>query len=164
MPIQRSGQEEENQPIALSRIEERSSGSGMAISLIFLGLSAIVGPFFVPQIPAISKMIISGAGLAVLIAGGILLTITSMYVKATMNQAFVRTGGGGPRVVIDGGAIVIPAIHRIAWVSLETIRLQIEKTGDKSFITGDNLHVDVIAQFFIRVNRTPQAIDRKSVV
>src|SRR5262249_56258354 len=73
-------------------------------------------------------------------------------------QACGGSGGGGPKVVIDGGAIVIPAIHRIAWVSLETIRLQIEKTGDKSFITGDNLHVDVIAQFFIRVNRTPEAI------
>ena len=158
MSLQRLTQEEENQPVTVSRIEERSSGSGMAIMMIFLGLLAIVGPFFVQQIPAVSKMIISGAGLAVLIAGGILLTITSMYVKATMNQAFVRTGGGGPRVVIDGGAIVIPAIHRIAWVSLETIRLQIEKTGDKSFITGDNLHVDVIAQFFIRVNRTPEAI------
>ena len=158
MPNQRLLQEEETQPVAVSRIEERSSGAGLAIFMILIGLLSIVGPFFVPQIPTLSKIIISGAGLAVLLAGGILLTITSMYVKATMNQAFVRTGGGGPRVVIDGGAIVIPAIHRIAWVSLETIRLQIEKTGDKSFITGDNLHVDVIAQFFIRVNRTPEAI------
>jgi uncharacterized membrane protein YqiK len=158
MPIQRITQEEENQPVTASRVEEHSSGSGTAVSLIFLGLSFIVGPFFVQQIPSVSRMLISGAGLGVLVIGAILLTITSMYVKATMNQAFVRTGGGGPKVVIDGGAIVVPAIHRIGWVSLETIRLQIEKTGDKSFITGDNLHVDVIAQFFIRVNRTPEAI------
>jgi flotillin len=155
---QRPLQEEENQPVTASRGEERSSGGGMAVLLVCLGLLFIVGPFFVPQIPAFSRMIISAFGLALLVAGGILLTITSMYVKATMNQAFVRTGGGGPKVVIDGGAIVVPAIHRIAWVSLETIRLQIEKTGDKSFITGDSLHVDVVAQFFIRVNRTPEAI------
>jgi len=158
MALQRIGSEEDNQPVSVSRLEDRGGGAGMAVVLIVLGLAAIVGPFFIEKIPALSRIIISGAGLVVLIAGGILLTITSMYVKATMNQAFVRTGGGGPRVVIDGGAIVIPAIHRIAWVSLETIRLQIEKTGDKSFITGDNLHVDVIAQFFIRVNRTPEAI------
>jgi flotillin len=158
MPNQRILQEEESQPVSASRGEERSSGGGMAVSLVFLGLMLIVGPFFVQQIPPFSKMIISAFGIAVLVAGGILLIITSMYVKATMNQAFVRTGGGGPKVVIDGGAIVIPAIHRIAWVSLETIRLQIEKTGDKSFITGDSLHVDVVAQFFIRVNRTPEAI------
>ncbi|HZI56162.1 MAG TPA: SPFH domain-containing protein [Verrucomicrobiae bacterium] len=158
MPNQRFLQEEENQPVTASRGEERSSGAGMAIILVSLGVLLTVGPFFVQQIPSFSKMIISAFGIAVLIAGGILLTITSMYVKATMNQAFVRTGGGGPKVVIDGGAIVVPAIHRIAWVSLETIRLQIEKTGDKSFITGDSLHVDVVAQFFIRVNRTPEAI------
>jgi flotillin len=158
MALQRLTSEEDNQPVSVSRIDDRSGGAGMAVGLILLGLVAVVGPFFIERIPALSRIIISGAGLGVLIAGGILLTITSMYVKATMNQAFVRTGGGGPKVVIDGGAIVIPAIHRIAWVSLETIRLQIEKTGDKSFITGDNLHVDVIAQFFIRVNRTPEAI------
>ena len=158
MALQRISSEEDNQPVSVSRLEDRGGGAGMAAVLIVLGLAAIVGPFFIEKIPALSRIIISGAGLVVLIAGSILLTITSMYVKATMNQAFVRTGGGGPRVVIDGGAIVIPAIHRIAWVSLETIRLQIEKTGDKSFITGDNLHVDVIAQFFIRVNRTPEAI------
>jgi flotillin len=158
MPTQRFLQEEENQPVTASRGEERSSGGGMAVLLVCLGLLFTVGPFFVQQIPSFSRMIISAFGIAVLLAGGILLTITSMYVKATMNQAFVRTGGGGPKVVIDGGAIVVPAIHRIAWVSLETIRLQIEKTGDKSFITGDSLHVDVVAQFFIRVNRTPEAI------
>ena len=151
-------QEEENQPITASREDERNSGAGMAVILVALGLLLTMGPFFVQQIPSFSRMIISAFGIAVLVAGGILLTITNMYVKATMNQAFVRTGGGGPKVVIDGGAIVVPAIHRIAWVSLETIRLQIEKTGDKSFITGDSLHVDVVAQFFIRVNRTPEAI------
>jgi flotillin len=158
MANQRILQEEENQPFTASRGEERNSGGGMAVVLVCLGLLFTVGPFFVQQIPSFSRMIISAFGIAVLVAGGILLTITSMYVKATMNQAFVRTGGGGPKVVIDGGAIVVPAIHRIAWVSLETIRLQIEKTGDKSFITGDSLHVDVVAQFFIRVNRTPEAI------
>lgn len=158
MPNQRFLQEEESQSVPASRGEEHSSGGGTAAVLVCLGLLLIIGPFFVQQIPSFSRMIISAFGIAVLVAGGILLTITSMYVKATMNQAFVRTGGGGPKVVIDGGAIVVPAIHRIAWVSLETIRLQIEKTGDKSFITGDSLHVDVVAQFFIRVNRTPEAI------
>src|SRR5437588_12966407 len=114
MPNPRFPQEEENQPVTASRGEERSSGGGMAIVLVFLGLLFILGPFFVQQIPPFSKIIISAVGVAVLLVGGILLTITSMYVKATMNQAFVRTGGGGPKVVIDGGEIVVPAIHRIA--------------------------------------------------
>jgi hypothetical protein len=106
MANQRILQEEENQPVTASRGEERSSGGGMAVVLVCLGLLFTVGPFFVQQIPSFSRMIISAFGIAVLVAGGILLTITSMYVKATMNQAFVRTGGGGPKVVIDGGAIV----------------------------------------------------------
>src|SRR5215470_1612495 len=95
----RIGPEEDNPPVSVSRPEERSGGAGMAVLLIVLGLAAIVGPFFIEKIPALSRIIISGVGLVVLIGGAILLTITSMYVKATMNQAFVRTGGGGPRVV-----------------------------------------------------------------
>jgi uncharacterized membrane protein YqiK len=141
--------------------EERSSGAGTGIMLVFLGLIFVVGPFVAAtyiQIPLISQIVISAFGVAMLVGGGIMFTITQLYEKATMNEAFVRTGVGGPKVVVDGAAMFISAIHRITRVSLETIRLEIERTGEKSFITGDSLHVDVKAQFYIRVNREEGAI------
>jgi uncharacterized membrane protein YqiK len=138
-----------------------SSGAGTAVLLVFVGLVFIIGPFLAGtriQIPMLSQIIISGFGVALLAGGGMMFTITQLYEKATMNEAFVRTGVGGPKVVVDGAAIVIPAIHRVTRVSLETIRLEIARLGEQSFITGDSLHVDVKAQFYIRVNRTEDAI------
>jgi len=141
--------------------EEKSSGAGTAFLLVLLGLVFIAGPFVAATriaIPLVSQIAISAFGILMLVGGSIMFTITQLYEKATMNEAFVRTGVGGPKVVVDGAAIFIPAIHRITRVSLETIRLEIERTGDKSFITGDSLHVDVKAQFYIRVNREESAI------
>ena len=141
--------------------EEKGSGAGMAILLVIVGLLFVIGPFILGsyvKIPLLSQIIVSAFGVAMLIGGSIMFTITQLYEKATMNEAFVRTGIGGPKVVQDGAAIVIPAIHRVTRVSLETIRLEIERLSEKSFITGDSLHVDVRAQFYIRVNREPGAI------
>jgi uncharacterized membrane protein YqiK len=141
--------------------EEKSSGAGTAFLLVLFGLVFIAGPFVAATriaIPLVSQIAISGFGILMLVGGSIMFTVTQLYEKATMNEAFVRTGVGGPKVVVDGAAIFIPAIHRITRVSLETIRLEIERTGDKSFITGDSLHVDVKAQFYIRVNREESAI------
>jgi uncharacterized membrane protein YqiK len=141
--------------------EEKSSGAGTAIMLVFIGLLFIVGPFITGayvKIPTMSQVIISAFGVLMLVGGGIMFTITQLYEKATMNEAFVRTGVGGPKVVVNGAAIVIPAIHRVTRVSLETIRLEIARLAGESFITGDNLHVDVKAQFYIKVNNTEEAI------
>jgi regulator of protease activity HflC (stomatin/prohibitin superfamily) len=141
--------------------EARGSGAGTAVLIVLLGLIFVVGPFFAATyitIPLVSQIAISGFGVVMLVGVSIMFAITQLYERATMNEAFVRTGVGGPKVVVDGAAIFIPAIHRITRVSLETIRLEIERTGDKSFITGDSLHVDVKAQFYIRVNREESAI------
>lgn len=50
MALQRIGSEEDNQPVSVSRVEDHGGGAGMAVLLIFLGLVAIVGPFFIEKI------------------------------------------------------------------------------------------------------------------
>lgn len=161
MPRVSDDQSRDQSRQAVPAREEKGSGAGTAILLVIVGLLFVVGPFILGsyvKIPLLSQIIISAFGVAMLVAGGIMFTITQLYEKATMNEAFVRTGVGGPKVVQDGAAIVIPAIHRITRVSLETIRLEIERLTEKSFITGDSLHVDVRAQFYIRVNRDEESI------
>ncbi|CUS91939.1 hypothetical protein [Candidatus Kryptonium thompsonii] len=46
---------------------------------------------------------------------------TLLYVKTPPHLAFVRTGFGGRKVVIDGGSIVLPIIQDIQWISLKNI-------------------------------------------
>jgi uncharacterized membrane protein YqiK len=66
-------------------------------------------------------------------------------------MAFVRTGMGGVRVIRDGGTLVIPVVHQIIPVSLETMRLNVERRGPHALITRDNLRVDLSAEFYIKV-------------
>ncbi|HOK53560.1 MAG TPA: SPFH domain-containing protein [Armatimonadota bacterium] len=47
--------------------------------------------------------------------------------------------------------MVIPLFHNVIPVSLETMRLDVERTGTDALITGDNLRVDVQAEFYIKV-------------
>jgi uncharacterized membrane protein YqiK len=66
-------------------------------------------------------------------------------------MAYVRTGRGGATVVQDGGSFVIPVIHDVIPVSLETMRLNVERRGPHALITKDNLRVDLSAEFYIKV-------------
>src|SRR5258706_16166234 len=63
----------------------------------------------------------------------------------------VRKGGKGPTVVLDDGGIVIPIIHNLTAVSLETMRLNVERRGPHALITKDNLRVDLSVEFYIKV-------------
>ena len=80
-----------------------------------------------------------------------MLVVTKMYRKASANMAFVRTGKGGGKAIKDGGALVIPVLHTVIPVSLETMRLNVERKGVHALITKDNLRVDLSAEFYIKV-------------
>lgn len=73
------------------------------------------------------------------------------YRKATRDVALVRTGAGGQRVVLDGGCIAVPFLHRVTEVNMRTSKLEIERTGERSIMTSDRLRVDVGAEFYVRV-------------
>ncbi len=94
-------------------------------------------------------MIMAGAGVfAVLIIG---LIFAKLYVRATKEIAFVRTGMGGEKVVKDGGAICLPVLHETIPVNMNTLRIEVEKVQKDSLITKDRMRVDVKADFYLRV-------------
>ena len=55
--------------------------------------------------------------------------ITRLYRRASANLAFVRTGRAGAKVIKDGGTLVVPVVHQVIPVSLETMRLNVERRG-----------------------------------
>jgi flotillin len=83
-------------------------------------------------------------------------------VKTPPNMAFVRSGLGGKKVVVDGGAIVLPVVHTLQWISLETIKLEVVKAQKEAFITKDRFRVDIGAEFYLRVAADPHSIERAS--
>jgi uncharacterized membrane protein YqiK len=80
------------------------------------------------------------------------------YKRASKEIAFVRTGFGGEKVVRSGGAIVIPVLHEMVEVYMNTLRLEVQRLNEQSVITKDRMRVDVIADFYVHVATDLNAI------
>ena len=81
-----------------------------------------------------------------------------LYLRSSKERAFVRTGLGGQKVVVDGGAFVLPIVHDVIPVNMNTLRLEVTRGRDKALITKDRMRVDVIAEFYVRVSAQPDAV------
>lgn len=80
------------------------------------------------------------------------------YRKATREKALIRTGAGGQKVVMDGGALVLPFLHRADQIDMRTMRLEILRTGEKSMMSEDRLRLDLEMEFYLRVQPTTDGI------
>src|SRR5687767_11891040 len=118
---------------------------------VLIGAALAIGPWFLPQIEPTARFALSGIGIVVLGVVGIAALFMRLYRKASANMAFVRTGLRGAFVVKDGGTLVLPVVHQVIPVSLETMRLNVERRGTHALITKDNLRVDLSAEFYIKV-------------
>ena len=120
---------------------------GILISLLLIG----AGVAFGETLGAVRSIALVAAGGLILLLTTLIVVITKLYRKTTANEAFVRTGMGKAKVVLDGGSLVVPIIHKLVAVSLETMRLNVIRRGEEALITGDNLRVDIAAEFYIKV-------------
>ncbi|GGD37990.1 flotillin family protein [Croceicoccus pelagius] len=100
--------------------------------------------------------IMAGTGLVVLLI--IAFMITRLYRRATKQVGFVRTGWGGEKVVMNGGAMVLPVLHETMPVNMNTVRLAVERKNQDALITLDRLRIDVKAEFYVRVRPDANAI------
>jgi uncharacterized membrane protein YqiK len=131
----------------------------MIILLFFIaGAGLTIGPWFVPGMSGPAQILLSLMGAVLLIFVAVAAVVTRLYRKASANMAFVRTGMGGARVVRDGGTVVVPVVHQVIPVSLETMRLNVERRGPHALITRDNLRVDLSAEFYIKVQAKTEDI------
>lgn len=128
--------------------------------MVFLGIFLVGAALLLLPVAAqaigiavggVAMAVSMGLGAAILVFAGIVLVITKLYVKTKASEAFVRTGMGGRVVIKDGGAVVMPVIHEIVSVSLETIRLKVVRRGADALLTKDKLRADIEAEFFVRV-------------
>ncbi|MCS7224928.1 MAG: SPFH domain-containing protein [Armatimonadetes bacterium] len=125
--------------------------------LFFLLMVASFGASLHPEIPLVYRPFLAAAGVAFLIAFCFCI-YARLYVKPTANKAYVRTGMGGAKVLLDSGGLVFPVVHQLVPVSLETMKLEVERKGHDALITRDNLRVDVTAEFYIKVQPDPDDV------
>ncbi len=84
--------------------------------------------------------------------------LTTLYRRASKETAFVRTGLGGERVVMNGGALVFPVFHETMPVNMNTLVLPVVRRDGEALITLDRLRIDVKAEFYVRVRPDASAI------
>lgn len=112
--------------------------------------------FAADELPPISESLFSMSTIfvgiiSIVLVLVLLVFISKLYVRATKETAFVRTGFGGEKVVKDGGALVLPVLHEIILVNMNTLRIEVSKTQKDALITQDRMRVDVKADFYLRV-------------
>ncbi|QJR14615.1 flotillin family protein [Usitatibacter palustris] len=81
-----------------------------------------------------------------------------LYQRSSKERAFVRTGLGGQKVIMDGGAVKLPVFHELIWVNMNTLKLEVHRSDKDSLFTKDRMRVDVVAAFFVRVIPTVEGI------
>ena len=86
------------------------------------------------------------------------LIFSRLYQRASAERAFVRTGLGGQKVIMSGGAVVLPVFHEIIPINMNTLKLEVSRASRDSLITKDRMRVDVVVAFFVRVKPTAEGV------
>ncbi len=91
-----------------ARSKLRSSGAGIWVMILLIGLAIIVAPFFLPgltgaKIGWAERLLFWIFGASLFIFALSIITFTKWYHKTSANEAFVRTGAKGQRAIINGG-------------------------------------------------------------
>jgi uncharacterized membrane protein YqiK len=78
-------------------------------------------------------------------------TLARFYRRCGADEALVRTGAGGNKVVIGGGITVYPILHQLLRVSLRSIKLSVERSARNALVTKDKIKANVTTELYIKV-------------
>lgn len=97
--------------------------------------------------------------LAVIVIAILVAFLNRFYRKSSRDVALIRTGFGGQRIILSGGCLALPFLHKVDEINMRTLRIEVSRTGNKSLITGDKMRVDVELEFYLRVQPTIQGVE-----
>jgi len=100
------------------------------------------------------------AGAVVLLVIGILLAIKAFYKVPKADEALIKTGGSQPVVTTGGGVWVVPMFHEVARVSLQAIRVPIDRMGNDAVPSQDMIPAGIKGEMYVQIN--PQ--DEKAIM
>ncbi|MDP3083773.1 MAG: SPFH domain-containing protein, partial [Rubrivivax sp.] len=86
--------------------------------------------------------------------------LARFFERATRETSLLRTGLGGRRVVMDGGVVAIPYFHQVSRINMQSLRLEVGRSGEAALITKDRLRVDVGVEFYVSVLASEEGIAR----
>ncbi len=81
-----------------------------------------------------------------------------VYKRAPANMGFIRTGWGGTRVCLGRGAMVLPVFHEVTWISLETMKLVVNRSREQAVLTADKIRIDVVTEMYTHVGHSEESL------
>ena len=81
-----------------------------------------------------------------------------LYFRVSAGNAYVRTGWGKPKVVVDKGAFVLPFLHTVTPIDLQTYTVDLVLGGKQSLMTQDYVRMDVNLALTVRIASQPDSI------
>jgi flotillin len=89
-------------------------------------------------------------GLMVLVVIVLMASLARMYRKAGPNEAIIRYGFGGPKVIIGHGALIYPMVQHTKTLSLELMSFDVAPSQDLYTKQGVAVTVEAVAQIKVR--------------
>lgn len=109
--------------------------------------------------PLISTILVA-AGAVFFLMLVVALAFRAFFKVPKADEALVKTGGSSPKVSTGGGVWVVPLLHNVARVSLQAIRVPIDRTGADAVPSKDMIPAEIKGEMFVQIN--PQ--DSKAIV
>ena len=103
-----------------------------------------------------TQMVLIIAGLSVAVVLLILGAFARMLRKVGPNQALIRYGLGGTRIVQGGAGLVLPLLHSAQELSLELMSFDVAPQQDLYTIQGVAVNVEAVAQ--LKIKSDPESI------
>jgi flotillin len=97
-----------------------------------------------------SNLFVVVVGLCVLSVLVLMATLAKMYRKAGPNEAIIRYGFGGPKVIIGHGALIYPMVQHTKTLSLELMSFDVAPSQDLYTMQGVAVTVEAVAQIKVR--------------
>ena len=99
-----------------------------------------------------------GIVIAIVVIAIVVVFLNRFYRKSSRDVALARTGFGGQKIVLSGGCLALPFLHKVDEINMRTNRIEVKRTGEKSLITADRIRVDLELEFYVRVQPTVDGV------
>jgi uncharacterized membrane protein YqiK len=96
-------------------------------------------------------LVVLAVVLIIFVIAVVAVSMARFYRRCGADEALVRTGSGGNKVVIGGGVTVYPILHQLLRVSLRSIKLSVERSGRNALVTRDKIRANVTTELYIKV-------------
>ena len=110
----------------------------------------------VGQISELAMIALIAVLAVILLVFGLAAMASRFYQKVGPDEALVRTGWGGMKVVTANGIFVAPVVHHAEKMDLTLKSFEIAREGSEGLICKDNIRADIRVAFFIRIDKTQE--------